>query len=52
MLTFLAANIGTIVVGFIVLAVVGAIICVMVNNKKKGGSSCSCGCEGCSHKCH
>jgi hypothetical protein len=52
MLTFIMANIGTIAVGLVLLAVVGAIIRSMINDKKKGKSSCGCGCEGCSHKCH
>lgn len=52
MLTFIAANIGTIVVGLIVLAIVAAIVYSMINNKKKGKPSCGCGCEGCAHKCH
>jgi hypothetical protein len=52
MIAFISANIGTIVVGLVLLVIVGAIIRNMINNKKKGKSSCGCGCEGCSHKCH
>lgn len=52
MSTFLAANCGTIVVGLIVLAIVAAIVVKIAKDKKNGKTSCGCGCEGCSHKCH
>lgn len=54
MMTWLAANFGTILVGLIILAVVAAVVRGMVNDRKKGKSSCSCGCAGCPHSgsCH
>jgi hypothetical protein len=52
MLAFLTANIGTIVVGLILLGIVGAVVNNMVKKHKSGGTSCGCGCEGCTHKCH
>ncbi len=55
MIDWLIANIGTISVGFVVLAVVALVIVLMVRDKKKGRSStCGCGCESCAlaGKCH
>lgn len=54
---WLIANIGTVSVGLVVLAVVALVIAAMVHNKKKGKSStcgCGCGCESCAMagKCH
>ena len=52
---WLIANIGSILVGAVVVAVVALIIAMMVRNKKKGKSStCGCGCESCAMagKCH
>ena len=47
-------NWQTIVVAAIVVAVFAAIIVKGIINKKKGKSSCSCGCNGCANKeyCH
>ncbi len=56
MLQWLGANIGTILVCAILLAIVTAIIIHLINNKRKGKNSCSCGCgcSGCAMKdtCH
>ena len=51
---WLIANIGTILVGLAVLAVVVFIIALKVRDKKKGKSSCGCGCEHCAMNgaCH
>lgn len=53
-MTWLMANIGTIVVAVILAIVVTAVIAKMVKNKKQGKSSCGCGCENCAMKgeCH
>ncbi len=53
-MTWLMANIGTIVVALILAIVVTAVIAKMVKNKKQGKSSCGCGCENCAMKgeCH
>ncbi|MDR0812387.1 MAG: FeoB-associated Cys-rich membrane protein [Oscillospiraceae bacterium] len=47
-MSFLAENIGTIVIGLVVAAIVAAIIIKTVRDKRAGRSSCSCGCSGCS----
>lgn len=54
MLAWITDNLGTLVVGAIVLAVVVAIAVSLINKKRKGQSSCSCGCSGCpmNGKCH
>lgn len=51
---FLAANIGTLAVLLVLLAVLALVAVRMIKNKKKGVSSCSCGCSTCpySGKCH
>ena len=54
MLEFLAANIGTILIGLLVAGIITLIILSMVLDKKKGKSSCGCGCANCAMKgsCH
>ncbi len=54
MFGWIAANIGTIIVGMVVAGVLAAIIFSIVRDKKKGKSSCGCGCENCAMKgqCH
>ena len=54
MFTWISENIGTIVIGAILAAVVAAVIVHMVRNKKRGRSSCGCGCSGCAMNgsCH
>ncbi|MCD8188345.1 MAG: FeoB-associated Cys-rich membrane protein [Ruminococcus sp.] len=54
MLDFLKENIGTIIVGLIVFAIVALIVIKMVRDRKQGKSSCGCGCEHCqnSQYCH
>ncbi len=56
MLQWLSANIGTIAVCAVLLAIVTAITIHLINNKRKGKNSCSCGCgcSGCAMKdtCH
>ena len=53
---WLSANIGTIAVGAIVVAVIALVIVLMVRDKKKGKKTCSCGCScsGCAMagQCH
>lgn len=45
---------GTFIVAVIVFAVLGAAVYKLVSDKKKGKSSCGCGCENCpsSGMCH
>ncbi len=54
MLEFLTANIGTILIGLLVAGIIALIILSMVLDKKKGKSSCGCGCANCAMKgsCH
>ncbi len=54
MFTWISENMGTIVIGAILAAVVAAVIVHMVRNKKRGRSSCGCGCSGCAMNgsCH
>lgn len=54
MLAFIAENIATIIICVALAGVVAAIIINMVKNKKKGKSSCGCGCKDCpnSGNCH
>ena len=47
MYIWLTANLGTIIMGAIVLFVIASIVISMVRNKKKGKTSCGCGCGGC-----
>lgn len=47
MLTWLSANIGTIIVSAILIAVITMVIVKLVKDKKKGKSSCGCGCSNC-----
>lgn len=45
-MNWITANVGTIVVGFILLAIVGLVIFYLVRQKQKGISQCG-GCNGC-----
>ena len=46
-LCWLGANIGTVIVALAIAAIVGVIIARMVINKRRGVSSCGCGCSQC-----
>ncbi|MDR1263657.1 MAG: FeoB-associated Cys-rich membrane protein [Oscillospiraceae bacterium] len=47
---FISEYLGTIAIGVLLTAGVGAIIASMIRSKRKGGSaSCGCGCANCSH---
>ncbi|MCR5530072.1 MAG: FeoB-associated Cys-rich membrane protein [Saccharofermentans sp.] len=54
MIAFLHENIGTILCGSILLIVLILIVRSMVNDKKKGRSSCGCNCSHCAMagRCH
>lgn len=54
MLSFLLDNLATIIIGLIVLLLAVLIIVKLVRDKRKGKSSCGCGCENCpsSKICH
>lgn len=48
MLLWITANLGNIAVCTVLIVIVAAIIRGQLPSKKKGKSSCSCGCAGCS----
>ena len=54
MLEWIASNIATILICAALVAIVAAVIVGMVRNRKKGVSSCGCGCSDCpmSGSCH
>ena len=47
MLEFLSAQWGTILAAVVLLGLVCAVIITMVRNRKKGKSTCGCGCSSC-----
>lgn len=54
MLIWIMENLATIIISAILLIIVAAIIVGMVRSKRKGKSSCGCGCAGCAMNgaCH
>lgn len=54
MLQWISANIGTILISLVLLAVVALIIRSMMRDKKQGRSSCGGNCAGCAAcgSCH
>jgi hypothetical protein len=46
-MSWLSANLGTIVVGLVLVAVVAAVVHHMWKGKKQGKSSCGCDCSSC-----
>lgn len=54
MLAWIGENIATFLICLGLLAVVTAIIIRLVRNKKKGKTSCGCGCQSCpmGDSCH
>ena len=54
MLEFLAANLSTILISIVLLAIVVLISIHLVREKKRGQSSCVCGCADCAMhgSCH
>ena len=54
MLTWLANNLGSILVALVLLIIVGAIVWNMRKEKQQGKSSCSHGCDHCAlhGQCH
>lgn len=55
MLTWLGNNLPSVIAGAVIIAVLAAVICCMIRNKKQGKSSCGCsgcgGCNGCGGGC-
>ena len=54
MLAWISDNIATVIICAVLVIIVAAIIIGMVRDKKKGKSSCGCGCSSCpmSGSCH
>ena len=54
MLPWILDNMATIIISAVLLLVVAAVIASMVRGKRKGRSSCGCGCAGCAMNgaCH
>jgi hypothetical protein len=47
---FVRANVGNIVVGLIVFAILACAVARLIINARKGKTACGCGCDACS-KC-
>ncbi len=54
MLQWLSENIATIIICAVLAVAVAGIIIYLIRNKKRGKSSCGCGCASCAMKgaCH
>lgn len=54
MFAWISENIATILICIVLLGIVAAIIAGIIRDKKKGKSSCGCGCANCpmSDSCH
>ncbi len=54
MLGFITENIGTIIVSAVLLIIVFFVVRSMIVAKKKGKTTCGCGCENCAMRgsCH
>lgn len=44
---FIMENLATILVSLVIAAIVAVVIVKQVSDKRKGKSSCGCGCSGC-----
>jgi hypothetical protein len=47
MLNWLSANIGTLIALLVLSGIIFAAVFVIVRNKRRGRSSCGCGCANC-----
>lgn len=52
MLHFFSVHGGTLLTALVLTAVVAAVVVHLVRTRKRGGSSCSCGCGQCHGNCH
>ena len=54
MILWITSNIGTVVAAFIIVAIIAAALVKIIKDKKKGRSSCGCGCSHCpmAGSCH
>lgn len=46
-MVWLSQNIGTIIVCLLLVGIISAITVSLVKKKRRGDSSCGCGCSGC-----
>lgn len=53
-MTWITANLGTIVVCAVLVALVAAAVISMIRNRNKGSTTCGCSCSSCAlaGKCH
>ncbi|MBR3039933.1 MAG: FeoB-associated Cys-rich membrane protein [Lachnospiraceae bacterium] len=47
MLTWIIENLGTIIVSLILVAIIGLVLYSRIRKKRKGISTCGCGCSSC-----
>ena len=47
MSAWLSANLSTVIISAVLLAIVIAISVYLINRKRKGKCACGCGCENC-----
>lgn len=47
MLTWIMENMATIIISAVLIIIVAAVIASMVRSKRRGKSSCGCGCASC-----
>lgn len=47
MLAWILENISTIIICALLLVIVLSVVAGLIRNRKKGKSSCGCGCSGC-----
>lgn len=54
MFAWIMGNLATIIISIILIIVVAAVITGIVKDRRKGKSSCGCGCAGCAMNgsCH
>ena len=54
MLTWIMENMATILISLVLIITAGAVIVSLARGRKKGNSSCGCGCVGCAMNgsCH
>ncbi len=54
MLTWIKANLATVIISAVLIVIVAAIIVSIVKDKRRGKSSCGCKCASCpmSGSCH
>ncbi len=54
MLTWIMENMATIIISAILIVMVTAVIASMIRSRRRGKSSCGCGCAGCAMNgaCH